>query len=306
MPRSSTRSKSGFKVEKAPEATTLPPPDKVEPAGILENREPVCPGVPPQTGKGRFIPAELWVICRALAEGRRLAIAGISVLTGISEETLIDRSVKDKWLTPSRVKKENLRQIDKVISSVFEGVVDFVSENSEGEEEEADADEVDQDGIDMTEMGGPTDLRNYIETPAKFRPKDHELLAPIPLSANDKMALLERARADIRGDIGKRADAHVMTVTEISQIATAHLLSKMQDDPALGLLMADKLEKLDKVARRNLGLEQKDNIKTVSNVLILSDPTFIPKPAIMSEEEEDGPALPGGTFIEGEFLVEEN
>lgn len=277
----------------------------------LDGREPVAPGVPPQTGKKRFVSSELWVIVRCCAEGRRLGLETLSALTGIHIDSINSRADREAWWTPERVKRENLKKIDKVLDGVFEGVVGFVNEMGDADKlaasralnnpkdlvkeakatgEYADASLIDCN--DECEFEGGVDLREFISTPKKFRPKAHELLPSTPMTAKDRLQQIKNLQFDLKSELSKRADIHQMAQSEITQTTLLHLMQKVHEDPSLGILFANELEKIDKVARRNFKLDVPvgDPLAGARTVVMMSDPTFIPKPAIVKvvDAEEVG------------------
>jgi uncharacterized protein YbaA (DUF1428 family) len=248
------------------------------------------------------------VLVRAVAEGRRFSLDGLSDITGISVTSIKERSIREKWMTPDRMKKENLKRIDAVMGPIFDEINDYIATNSTSQDlpggnatgvphkllaemgqdvtaflTEQSSDEI----IDATAASG-MDLRDYVETPAKFRPKEHDLL---PLGGgsgvSDFLEKIKRAQYDVKHEMAKRADLHKLLVSEIAQQGLAHVAQKVQDDPGLAVLLAGNIEKLEKMGRRNLGLDDnRDPLGGARSVLIMSDPMMIPKPAITIDAEE--------------------
>lgn len=273
------------------------------PLPLDPDREPLVPGVPPQTGKPRVVTAELWMLVRACAEGRRLSLEGLSDITGISLESIKSRGQREKWMTPERMRRENIKKVDAVMQPIFDEINEYIKENVAGDGEGGGCVNLSQQGsdeiIDSTEARG-MDLRDYCETPAKFRPKDHDLL---PSGGGGAVVTflekLKQIQFDVKSEMAKRADMHKLLVSEISQQGLAHIAEQVQGDPGLAILLAGNIEKLEKMGRRNHGLDaDKDPLGGARTVLVMSDPGMIPKPAItvmeaeMVEEDEDSPEEP--------------
>jgi hypothetical protein len=283
------------------EPTLLDPtPPAVVP--LPEGREPVVPGVPAQTGKPRFVPAELWVLVRACAEGRRLGLEALSGLTGISISTIQKRATDQAWLTPNAVRKANEKKINTAIESVFGDIADYIGDYAQSDgladnaagspkkvlEEERGAGESGelavQDSLIDTPGANVVDLRTFVDTPKKFQPKEHQLLPKEALSLSERREQIERLRYDLKNELSKSADLHQLAVSEIAKITTLHLLEKVAEDPSLGILLADKFEKLDKVARRNLRLDVVDS-GGGRGAPTMSDPGIMPRPVISVDAE---------------------
>jgi hypothetical protein len=70
----------------------------------------------------------------------------------------------------------------------------------------------------------------------------------------------------------------------------AYMAEAVKRDPGLGILLSDKLEKMDKMARRNFKLDREDPLSGAKTVILMSDPEFlppIPEPAILEDKKED-------------------
>lgn len=254
---------------------------------IPEGREPVVPGIPCQTGHARFITAELWVIIRCLAEGRRLGFEGISCLTGVRVDQIADRSRREGWITPKKIRAANLKEVERVLGEIFASAEDTVKKEIAWFEKKSD-EESDEDGVEFGEgeemiaidgVSG-TDLRAYIETPAKFRPKKSDLIGA-GKTPDEKLKELSALRADMKSELAKRSDLHQIMVSEVTQATMMHVVEKVKEDPSLGLLFAREIESVNKTARTNYKLDAVElSVGGAQAVLLMSDPGFIPKPAI--------------------------
>jgi hypothetical protein len=134
-------------------------------------------------------------------------------------------------------------------------------------------------------------LRQHLETPAKFRAKDTDMIPQEP-QAHGKLAQLEALSKNLESELKKRARTHQLGVAEITQTAVAYLAQAVENDPGLAVLLSDKLEKLDKVARRNLKLDHPDPLGGAKTVIVMSDPEFlppIPEPTLEDKQEEEPP-----------------
>jgi hypothetical protein len=268
-------------------------------------KEPVIPGIPPQSGKPRFVPAELWVMIRGLAEGRRFEIASIAALTGVSKETIHDKATREGWHTAERIKNANKEKIDTVLDGVFSTVTSFVEENSKSSNlaplREGRPDKLLDEAIDEPaelEIQQPgEELRAFLDTPPQLRPKPQDLL-PKKLSPAEHLKRLESLRTGMASELAKRSELHQLGIAEISQHAIIYLSHAVQQDPALAVLFADRIEKLDKIGRRNFRLDTTDPLAGAKNVIIMSDPGFIPKPAMSNPNPPDpeNPVDPNPTF----------
>ena len=128
--------------------------------------------------------------------------------------------------------------------------------------------------------------------PAKFRPKETDMLRPNPDTngREDKIKQLEELSKNLETELKKRARTHQMSVSEISQYSMAYMAEAVKRDPGLGILLSDKLEKMDKMARRNFKLDREDPLSGAKTVILMSDPDFlppIPEPAILEDVKED-------------------
>ena len=137
-----------------------------------------------------------------------------------------------------------------------------------------------------------SELRGHLEMPAKFRPKDTDMLRPNPDTngREDKIRQLEELSKSLESELKKRARTHQMSVSEITQYSMAYMAEAVKRDPGLGILLSDKLEKMDKMARRNFKLDREDPLSGAKTVILMSDPEFlppIPEPAILEDKKED-------------------
>jgi len=136
------------------------------------------------------------------------------------------------------------------------------------------------------------EIRQHLAMPAKLRPKDHDLL---PKNYNtsgreDKIKQLEELSRNLESELKKRARTHQMSVAEITQYSMAYMAEAVKRDPGLGVLLSDKIEKMDKMARRNFKLDTVDPIAGAKTVILMSDPNFlppIPDPAILEDKKEE-------------------
>lgn len=137
-----------------------------------------------------------------------------------------------------------------------------------------------------------SELRGHLEMPAKFRPKDTDMLRPNPDTngREDKIRQLEELSKSLESELKKRARTHQMSVSEITQYSMAYMAEAVKRDPGLGILLSDKLEKMDKMARRNFKLDREDPLSGAKTVILMSDPDFlppIPEPAILEDVKEE-------------------
>jgi hypothetical protein len=137
-----------------------------------------------------------------------------------------------------------------------------------------------------------SELRGHLEMPAKFRPKETDMLRPNPDTngREDKIKQLEELSKNLESELKKRARTHQMSVSEITQYSMAYMAEAVKRDPGLGILLSDKLEKMDKMARRNFKLDREDPLSGAKTVILMSDPEFlppIPEPAILEDKKED-------------------
>ena len=137
-----------------------------------------------------------------------------------------------------------------------------------------------------------SELRGHLEMPAKFRPKETDMLRPNPDTngREDKIKQLEELSKNLETELKKRARTHQMSVSEITQYSMAYMAEAVKRDPGLGILLSDKLEKMDKMARRNFKLDREDPLSGAKTVILMSDPDFlppIPEPAILEDKKED-------------------
>lgn len=136
------------------------------------------------------------------------------------------------------------------------------------------------------------EIRQHLAMPAKLRPKEHDLL---PKDYNttgreDKIKQLEELSKSLESELKKRARTHQMSVAEITQYSMAYMAEAVKRDPGLGVLLSDKIEKMDKMARRNFKLDTVDPIASAKTVILMSDPEFlppIPDPAILEDKKEE-------------------
>jgi hypothetical protein len=145
-----------------------------------------------------------------------------------------------------------------------------------------------------------SELRGHLEMPAKFRPKDTDLLRPNPDTngREDKIRQLEDLSKNLETELKKRARVHQMSVSEISQYSMAYMAEAVKRDPGLGILLSDKLEKMDKMARRNFKLDREDPLQGAKAVILMSDPDFlppIPEAAILEDKQD---------VVDAEFIEE--
>jgi hypothetical protein len=143
---------------------------------------------------------------------------------------------------------------------------------------------------DDTQPG--SELRGHLEMPTKFRPKETDMLRPNPDTngREDKIKQLEELSKNLESELKKRARTHQMSVSEITQYSMAYMAEAVKRDPGLGILLSDKLEKMDKMARRNFKLDREDPLSGAKTVILMSDPEFlppIPEPAILEDKKED-------------------
>lgn len=137
-----------------------------------------------------------------------------------------------------------------------------------------------------------SELRGHLEMPAKFRPKDTDLLRPNQdtRGREDKIRQLEELSKNLETELKKRARTHQMSVSEITQYSMAYMAEAVKRDPGLGVLLSDKIEKMDRVARRNFKLDTEDPLAGAKTVILMSDPDFlppIPEAAILEDKKED-------------------
>ena len=268
----------------------------------------VAPGLKP-TGVGRrTVPPELWVLVRAVAEGRRLPMDQIANLTGIPKETLTTRSMRDEWETPKKMAKKAREQITSTVQGILDDVAGFIEEETTSDDLSTKAQMGTRNLLDLeiengdcvTEevpmdslMGYPPEepLRKRLETPAKFRPKDTDLLRP-PTRATSKLRQLQVMAAGLEGHLKQMARTHQMAEAEITQAAMVYMSDACAADPSLAVLFAPSLEKLSKMARRNFKLESTDPLDGAKKVIEMSDPEFV--------------AIPAPTVIDAELTEEEN
>ena len=234
--------------------------DRTKPAYQLldDAGVPTAPAVC-QIEKEERIPSGWMEIVKAAAEGRVVPLLDIHRWSGIPINELRATAAKEGWRTPTRVKGAAIKKVDEILNGLVEGI------DPESE----------------------LDLRHYEETPKKFRPKDAELLPndESPEQARERtmrlVAALDEVRGDVKAELSRRADLHQLAVSEITQVALVNFMDKVQQDPMLGVLYAKQLESLTKTARANLKLdESKDPTAGARTVVIMSEPGFIPRPAI--------------------------
>jgi hypothetical protein len=137
-----------------------------------------------------------------------------------------------------------------------------------------------------------SELRGHLEMPAKFRPKEADMLRPNPdtRGREDKIRQLEELSKNLETELKKRARTHQMSVSEITQYSMAYMAEAVKRDPGLGVLLSDKIEKMDRVARRNFKLDTEDPLSGAKAVILMSDPNFlppIPEPAILEDTKEE-------------------
>ena len=277
----------------------------------------VRPGVPPRPGSTRrSIPAELWVLARAVAEGRRLPMDQICQLTGLSKDALTMRSHRDGWDTPNKIARRNTAMITDAVSGILEDVAGFIeTENNSDElptkthgttakllaqEQEIgdyQVEEVELDSLINAKSCNPPSgdddaLRVYAETPAKFRPKDTDLLRPV-MRTGAKLKQLQAMASGLEGHLKQMARTHQLAEAEITQAAFVYMHDAVERDPGLAVIFAPSLEKLSKMARRNFKLDQADPLDGAKKAIEMSDPEFValPAPTIPEEAPEETASL---------------
>lgn len=192
----------------------------------------------------------LWELTRAAVEGGKMSMQQAAKLMNVEYKEVKGRSMVEAWETPMAIKKANEQILEKVMEKAF--------------------------GFD---------LREHIETPKKFQVKDHELL-PMD-SFQGRMDLIDLMKGDLKEKLAGRKDSHLMMVSEVARVAFEDFLIRMQTDPSLAMHFAKNLEVLDKMAQRAYEAEdrkKKDALGGVRGVLVMSDPTFIPRGAILDAE----------------------
>ena len=242
------------------------------------------------------IPDGWMEIVKAAAEGRIVPMTDLHRWSGIPINELRATAAKEEWKTPTRVKDMAIKKVDKILSGLdlgsdlMDGLTGVETECLIGDREDDDNDEA----FEVVTDGPELDLRHYDSTPKKYRPKDGELLyqeKETPSDAKSRtaalVAKLDMVRGEVREELSRRADIHQLAVSEITQVAMVNFMDRVQKDPMLAILYAKQFESLAKTARTNLKLdESKDPTAGARTVVIMSEPGFIPRPAISTVEAE--------------------